>query len=91
MGIIKSIGTIERTLHKNEIIELAEANAQEVIDSGKFDMLKVYAELKRYELYLKTIIEKTKEMALEKACLFGCGVSTGLGKSVTVSIWHSDI
>jgi S-(hydroxymethyl)glutathione dehydrogenase/alcohol dehydrogenase len=22
----------------------------------------------------------SKEMALEKACLFGCGVSTGLGK-----------
>lgn len=67
MGIIKSIGTIERTLEKSEIVALAEANAQEVIDSGKFDMLKVYTELKRYELYLKTIIEKTKEMALEKA------------------------
>ena len=67
MGIIKPIGAIERTLNKQQIIELAEANAQEVMDSGKFDMLKVYTELKRYEMYLKTIIEKTKEVALEKA------------------------
>lgn len=67
MGIIKPIGAIERTLNKQQIIELAEANAQEVMDSGRYDMLKVYTELKRYEMYLKTIIEKTKEVALEKA------------------------
>ena len=67
MGIIKPLGAIERTLEKEQIVSLAEANAQEVIDSGKYDMLKVFTELKRYELYLKTVIEKTKEVALEKA------------------------
>ncbi len=67
MGIIKPIGAIERSLDKSQIVALANANAEEVINSGQFDMLKVYTELKRYEMYLKTIIEKTKEVALEKA------------------------
>ncbi|HFA47814.1 MAG TPA: hypothetical protein ENJ95_02205 [Bacteroidetes bacterium] len=67
MGIIKPIGAIGRSLDKSQIIALATADAEEVIVSGKFDMLKVYTELKRYELYLKTLIDKTKEVALEKA------------------------
>ena len=71
MGIIKPIGAIERSLNKEQIVALAAANAQEVIDSGQYDMLKVFTELKRYELYLKTIIEKTKGTALEKAIELG--------------------
>ena len=67
MGIIKPLGAIERTLSKEQIVSLAEANAQEVIESGKYDMLKVFTELKRYEMYLKTVIEKTKEVALDMA------------------------
>ena len=67
MGIIKTLGAIERSLNKEQIVGLAEANAQEVIESGKYDILKVFAELKRYELYLKTVIEKTKEAALDMA------------------------
>lgn len=71
MGIIKAIGTIDRSFHKSEIVELAEADAQAVIDSDRYDMLKVYTELKRYEMYLKTVIDKTKEVALEKAVELG--------------------
>ena len=67
MGIIKSLGAIERSLDREQIVALAESNADEVIESGKFDMLKVYTELKRYELYLKTVIDKTKEAALDLA------------------------
>lgn len=67
MGIIKPLGAIERSLGKNEIVAMAEANAQEVIDSGQYDLLKMYTELKRYELYLKTVIDKTKDSALDIA------------------------
>lgn len=67
MGIIKPLGAIERSLNKDRVVALAEANAQEVIDSGKYDMLKVFTELKRYELYLKTVIEKIKDAALDMA------------------------
>lgn len=67
MGIIKPLGAIERSLSKDQVVALAEANVQEVIDSGKYDMLKVFTELKRYELYLKTVIEKAKDAALDMA------------------------
>jgi hypothetical protein len=67
MGIIKPLGAIERSLRKDQVVALAEANVQEVIDSGKYDMLKVFTELKRYELYLKTVIEKAKDAALDMA------------------------
>lgn len=67
MGIIKPLGAIERSLSKEQVVALAEANVQEVIDSGKYDMLKVFTELKRYELYLKTVIEKAKDAALDMA------------------------
>lgn len=67
MGIIKPIGAIERSLDRSQIVDLAEQNAQEVIDNDRYDNLVVYTELKRYELYLKTVIDKMKEAALEKA------------------------
>ena len=54
--IVKKLGEIDRQLRKSQIINLAAENAQTVIESRKFDLLKVYIELKRYETYLKTII-----------------------------------
>ncbi len=71
MGIIKPIGSIDRTFDRSQIVALAEADAQAVIDSGKYDMLKVYTELKRYELYLKTVMGKSKEAALDQAIELG--------------------
>lgn len=67
MGLVKPIGTIERGLTKQGLIELAETNAAEVIQSEKYDLLKVYVEMKRYELYFKTVMEKLREAALAKA------------------------
>lgn len=32
MGLVKPIGSLDRSLGKNELVALAEANAQEVID-----------------------------------------------------------
>lgn len=65
--IVKKLGEIDRQLRKSEIINLATENAQTVIESGKFDLLKVYIELKRYETYLKTIISIIGKHAVVKA------------------------
>jgi len=69
--IVKQLGTIEKHLHKKEIVELAKENAQAVIDNGKYDLLKVYVELKRYETYLKELIQCLKSSALNKATKTG--------------------
>jgi tetrahydromethanopterin S-methyltransferase subunit G len=67
MSIIKNLGTIDRTLSKKDIVELAQKDATQVIESPQFDLLKVYVELKRYESYLSEVIEKIKPIALEIA------------------------
>lgn len=69
--IVKQLGTIEKHLHKQEIVELAKENAQAVIDNGNYDLLKVYVELKRYEIYLKQLIQYLKSSAFQKASKTG--------------------
>ncbi|MBX2889738.1 MAG: hypothetical protein KF734_02310 [Saprospiraceae bacterium] len=64
MGLVKPIGSLDRGLSKDELIALAESNAHEVIESGQYDLLKVYVEMKRYELYFKTVMDKVREAAL---------------------------
>ena len=64
--IIKPLGSIDRELSKNEIIELAENHTVQIIE-GEYDLLKVYIELKRYQAYLDTIINELKEEAINKA------------------------
>ncbi len=64
---IKQLGEIDRSLIKAEINSLAIQDSNETIESGKFDMLKVYIELKRYETYLNTLIKNIKSTALEIA------------------------
>lgn len=65
--LVRQLGSIERHLHKKDIEELAISNAQGIIDNKKYDLLKVYVELKRYETYLKGLIKFLKLPALEKA------------------------
>lgn len=67
MGLIKPIGGLERGMSKENLCALAEADAQMVIDSDQYDLLKVYVEMKRYELYFKTAMEKIREAATLKA------------------------
>lgn len=67
MGIIKVLGTIDRTLTKKGIEELAQDDANKVIASPQFNLLQVYVELKRYENYLSEVMEKIKPLALEIA------------------------
>ena len=67
MSIIKNLGTIDRSLTKKGITETAQNDAQQVIASPQFDLLKVYVELKRYENYLSEVIEQLKPLALANA------------------------
>lgn len=69
--IVKQLGTIEKHLNKQEIVELAKENAQAIIDNGKYDLLKVYVELKRYETYLKGLIQCLKTSAFDEATKMG--------------------
>ncbi|MBC7774059.1 MAG: hypothetical protein H7246_01370 [Phycisphaerae bacterium] len=64
MGLIKPIGSLERGISKEELVALGETDAQEVIGNDQYDLLKVYVEMKRYELYFKTVMDKIREAAL---------------------------
>lgn len=69
--LVRQLGSIEKNLHKKDIVDLATDNAQAIIDSEKYDLLKVYVELKRYETYLKGLIQHLKHPALNKAAAKG--------------------
>ena len=67
MGLVKPIGSLERGLSKEDLVTLAETDAKEVISSGQYDLLKVYVEMKRYEVYFSTLMEQVREFALVAA------------------------
>ncbi|MBO0931851.1 hypothetical protein [Fibrella aquatilis] len=67
MGLIKPIGTLEKTLSKPGIVRLAADHAKQIIDSGQYDLLKTYVEMKRYEVYIKTIIAQLKNHSVAQA------------------------
>lgn len=67
MGLIKPIGTLDRKITKAAIVKLANDHAHQIIESGNYDLLKTYAEMKRYELYIKTIINKLKAISTLQA------------------------
>ncbi|WP_233885963.1 hypothetical protein [Tenacibaculum piscium] len=69
--IVKQIGTIDKQLNKNEILNLSRQNAESIIANKNYDLLKVYVELKRYETYLKGLIQSLKIPALESASQIG--------------------
>ncbi|MCB0640738.1 MAG: hypothetical protein KDC44_03825 [Phaeodactylibacter sp.] len=64
--IIKPLEAIDSELSKQEILELAEAHSLQ-IEEGGYDLLKVYIELKRYQLYLDKIVNDLKEAAVKQA------------------------
>ncbi len=63
---IKNIGDLDTTLSKEEIEKLGKAHAAVVIESDQFDVIKTYSALKRYELYLKTMIDELKSETVKK-------------------------
>ena len=65
--LVRQLGSIESYLHKEDILDLAKENAEAIVDSGNYDLLKVYIELKRYETYLKGLIYNLKDSAYLKA------------------------
>ena len=67
MGLIQPIGTLDRTISKTAIVKLANDHASQIIDGGNYDLLKTYVEMKRYELYIKTIISTLKTSSTYQA------------------------
>lgn len=67
MGLIKPIGSLDRNLSKTGLVRLAADHARQIIDSGNFDLLKTYVEMKRYEVYIKTIIAHLKNHSVAQA------------------------
>ncbi len=67
INLTRQIGEIDQHLHKEEIVSLAEKHGQLIIDNDDQDILSVYVELKRYETYIRGLIEHLKGPALEKA------------------------
>ncbi|MDB5240153.1 MAG: hypothetical protein JWP57_778 [Spirosoma sp.] len=67
MGLIQPIGTLDRTISKTAIIKLANDHANQIVEGGNYDLLKTYVEMKRYELYIKTIINKLKTSSTYQA------------------------
>lgn len=65
--IIKNIGEIDRNLNKSEIEALAKANASKILDNEQYDLLKVFVEFKRYEVYLKTLMNSIKSKTIQQA------------------------
>lgn len=68
--LVRQLGSIERHLGKYDILDLAAVNAQDLINK-KYDLLKIYVELKRYETYLKGLIDNLKGPAYERAAIKG--------------------
>lgn len=64
MGLVKPIGSLERGLSKEGLVAQAESDAEEVISSGQYDLLKVYVEMKRYEVYFSSVLDHIKAAAL---------------------------
>lgn len=65
--IVKHIGQIDRKMSKAGIVELAKEHAAEILENDKYDLLKVYIEFKRYEVYLKTLIGEVKNETYRQA------------------------
>lgn len=64
MGIIKPIGALDRCISKEQLTELGETDGRNVVESNQYDLLKVYIEMKRYELYFKAAMDKIRDAAI---------------------------
>ncbi|MEM8529066.1 MAG: hypothetical protein AAGG68_30825 [Bacteroidota bacterium] len=65
--IVKAIGEINRDLDKSAIEELAKEDAFQIIRDDRYDLMKVYVEFKRYETYLKVLMQEIKEETCYRA------------------------
>ncbi len=65
--IVQPIGKLDSSLSKKALVELAQNHATQILSNPNYDLLRTYIEFKRYELYLKTMINTVKGAALELA------------------------
>ncbi len=66
MSIIKQLGKIPKEYSKTKIEELAKEDIQQVLLEEKYDIQKVFIELKRYEIYLNELINQLKQPVTNK-------------------------
>lgn len=65
-AITKPLGQIAAITTKEEIIKIGKAHAAEIINGDQYDLVKSYVDIKRYELYMKTLIDELKSVAAKK-------------------------
>lgn len=71
MSKLKQLGQIPKEYSKAEIENLAQADVKLVMENPQFDLLKLFVELRRYGLYLETLIDQLKQPATAKALALG--------------------
>lgn len=64
---IKQLGKLPQDFTKKELEDLAKSDIDEIVKNEKYDLLKTLIELKRYNVYINSLISELKEPALEKA------------------------
>ncbi len=64
--ITKPIGQIPAITSKEEIVKMGKAHAAEIINGDQYDLIKSYVDVRRYELYLKTLIDELKDETVKK-------------------------
>lgn len=64
--ITKPLGQIAAIISKEEIVQIGKAHAAEIMNGDNYDLVKSYVDIKRYELYLKTLIDELKSETAKK-------------------------
>ncbi|MGB3546849.1 MAG: hypothetical protein WBA17_07730 [Saprospiraceae bacterium] len=63
---LRSIGQLDAKLNRKELRTLARQQAEEIIDQPRYDLFRVYVEAKRYETYLKGLLEVLRAEAYHR-------------------------
>ena len=66
-NLIQTIGGIDSSFDKINLTTLAERHAQQILNNDNVDVLDIYVQIKRYELYIKTLVEQLKQKSTQLA------------------------
>ena len=83
--LIKRVGELNLEYSKADVVQIAEQHAHQLLDKSQYDLLYIYVELKRYETYLKTLINTVKPATLAKAKATGKQLFDYAGATVKVA------
>jgi hypothetical protein len=65
--IIQPLGALDPQLGREQLSALADEHVRQIVEAGHYDLLKVYAELKRYDSYLSAVMDGLRDAALKQA------------------------